>query len=375
MPGMPVAHSCAHEEHDMTRRGTDQRREPEPPAFSPRHPSGHAQEARALLARAREHERRGAVAESSVAFDMAVALVDGAPTSPLHADLHRWHGQLLFDVGATSEAESFFRRSLEMAQFIRYAMGIARAQAALARVVQRRGDLAAARRQFDDASLNAVATGDHALFALIEQHLGTLSMVSGDTEDAAQRFRLSVRALRESGDDAALCWALDNVGQLHLQRGRIPEAWAAVSEGLAIAERLDSAALQQQLSATAADVSFAAGNMAECDSASARALTIASRRGDRVGRALALRLRARLTAHRDATDEAVASLESARALAAQSEDLLLAARVLVELGDVVAARGDTARARTAWEQARAAYVRLGMPPESVAIGQRLSSSP
>ena len=357
----------------MTQRGTGHRRESgSSPSFSLRRPSGHAQEARALVARAREHERRGAVAEASVAFDMAVAVVDGAPASPLHADLHRWHGTLLFDIGSTSEADALFRRSLETSQFIRYGMGIARAQAALARVAQRRGDLAAARRQYDDASLNAVASGDHGLFACVEQYLGTLSLIAGDMEDAAHRFRLSLRALRESGDEGKVAWALDNLAQLHLLRGRQPDAAEAIREGMHIAERLASAPLRQWLSATTAQVALAAGNIAESEAANARALSIASGRGDRVGRAIALRLQARLQAQRQAIDEAIGSLESARALAAQGADLLLAARVLVDLGDVVAARGDAARARTAWEQARAAYVRLGMPPESLALGRRLS---
>jgi hypothetical protein len=52
----------------------------------------------------------------------------------------------------------------------------------------------------------------------------------------------------------------------------------------------------------------------------------------------------------------------------------LGARVLTEFGDAVAARGEMARARTAWEQARAAYARLGMPPESMAVTRRLSPS-
>lgn len=303
---------------------------------------------------------------------MALGLIEGAPTSPLHADLHRWHGSLLFDVGSTSEAEALFRRSLETAQFVRYAIGIARAQAALARVAHRRADLAAARRQYDDASLNAVASGDHSLFARVELDLGMLSALMGDVDDAMQRFRLSMRALHEAGDDAGVAWALDNVAQLRLQRGRLDEARAAVSEGLAVAERVGDALLEQRLSATAAEVALASGDTDGSDAANERALSIASSRGDRIGRAQGLRIRARIEARRGATERAVPSLESARALAAQSEDLLLGARVLVEYGDALAARGDATRARTAWEQARAAYARLGMPPESNTLGRRLS---
>ncbi|HEX6809188.1 MAG TPA: tetratricopeptide repeat protein [Gemmatimonadaceae bacterium] len=341
-------------------------------AFAATRPGSHAQEARELVARAREHQHRGSVAEACVAFEMALALIDGAPTSPLHTDLHRWHGALLFDIGSTSEAEALFRRSLETAQFIRYAIGIARAQASLARVAHRRGDLAAARRQYDDASLNAVASGDHALFARIELDLGALSVLLGDVEDATQRFRLSMRALGEAGDDAGVAWALDNLAQLRVQRGRLDEARGAVAEGLAIAEQLGDALLQQRLWATAAEIAFAAADTDECAAASGRALSLASTRGDRLGRAQGLRFRARVEARRGATEQAVASLDSARALAAQSEDLLMGARVLVEYGDVLASRGQTTRARTAWEQARAAYARLGMPPEAIAVGRRLS---
>lgn len=358
----------------MTSRETHQRREAQSHGYPATRPGTHAQEARELVARAREHQRRGSVAEASVAFEMALALIDGAPTSPLHADLHRWHAVLLFDTGSTSESEAIFRRSLETAQFIRYSIGIARAQAALARVAQRRGDFAAARRQYDDASLNAVASGDHALFARVEQDIGALSSVMGDIEDATQRFRLSMRALSEAGDDLGVAWALDNIAQLRIHRGRLDEARGAIAEALAISDRLSDAFLKQRLSTTAAEIAFAAGDLDESDAASARALSIASSRGDRLGRAQALRVRSRIEARRGATEQAVKSLDAARALAAQSEDLLLGARVLTEFGDAVAARGEMARARTAWEQARAAYARLGMPPESMAVTRRLSPS-
>lgn len=357
----------------MTSRDTHLRRDARPPhGYPASRPGTHAQEARELVTRARDHQRRGSVAEAAVAFEMALALIDGAPTSPLQADLHRWHGALLFDTGSTGEAEALFRRSLETAQFIRYSIGIARAQAALARVAHRRGDFAAARRQYDDASLNAVASGDHALFARVEQDIGTLSTVMGDVEDATQRFRLSMRALSEAGDDVGVAWALDNIAHLRVQRGRLDEARGAIAEALAIADRLSDAFLKQRLSATSAEIAFAAGDADESDAACGRALSIASTRGDRLGRAQALRLRARIEGRRGATDQAIKSLDAARALAAQSEDLLLGARVLAEFGDALAARGEMERARTAWEQARAAYARLGMPPESMAVTRRLS---
>jgi len=340
---------------------------------SPRRPGGFAQEAQELVSRARAYERQGAVREAGVAYDMAIAIADGAPIAPLHADLHRWKGTLRFDVGATGEAEALFRRSLEIAQHIRYSGGVGRAQTCLALVHQRRGDLAAARRLLDDASLRAVTDGDQRLFARIEEHLGTLSSSTGDVEDAAHRFRQSLRAFRDAGDEQSLAWALDNVARLHAQRRRHAEAAEALEEGRTLAQRHGNVFLEGMLETTRAEVLLDTGRASEAEGACDRALLIARRRGDRVRMAIALRLRARLQRLHGELVEAGQSLEEARELAQQSEEALVSARVLRDLGELAAQRGDLPGARTAFERSLATYARLGMPPEAVEVGRRLDS--
>lgn len=334
-------------------------------------PASFAHEARELVERARAFERRGAVREATVAYDMAIAIAEDAPTAPLHADLLRWKGALLFDVGETTAAASIVQRALEHAQSIRYASGTARAQTLLARIHQRRGELVAARRAYDDASVGAVAAGDQLLFACIEQCLGMLAAARGDLDDAVQRVRLSARAIRDSGNERALAWALTNAARLSVQRRRYDDAETAVTEGLALASRLGDVALEGPLQALRAEVLLATGRASESDVSVERALAIADVRSDRLGRSAALRLRAVREALDGAASAAAETLADAIALADAAEDRLFAARLLVELGDLWSRRNDAHRARSAWTRARDAYARLEMPWESSALQERL----
>src|SRR5690242_20807305 len=89
------------------------------------------QDTRLLVARAREFERRGAAAEALVAYDMAASLISGLPPGAFHADLYRWKGTLLRDLGETSQAACLLKRSLDVAHYVLYADGVAQAQHAL----------------------------------------------------------------------------------------------------------------------------------------------------------------------------------------------------------------------------------------------------
>ena len=67
------------------------------------------------------------------------------------ADLYRWKGSLLRDLGETARADALFRRSLEISHYVLYATGVAHAQNCLATLHQRRGDMCTARQLYGDA--------------------------------------------------------------------------------------------------------------------------------------------------------------------------------------------------------------------------------
>jgi tetratricopeptide (TPR) repeat protein len=122
-----------------------------------------------------------------------------------------------------------------------------------------------------------------------------------------------------------------------------------------------------------AELMIASGRLPEAERECEQLLAIARRRGDRLRRAQALRLYGMIAEQRAELSDAADKLEEARQLAAQGEDARLAAQVLCELGEVSRRRGEIERARTAWQQALAAFQRLGAASDAGDVQRRLSA--
>jgi tetratricopeptide (TPR) repeat protein len=239
------------------------------------------QDTRLLIARAREYERRGAATEALVAYDMAAALIVGLPPGAFHSDLYRWKGALLFDLGATPEAASLLERSLEVAHYVLYADGVAQAQNALAGIYLRRGDAATARQLYADASLNAAAGSDQRLYAIIEQNLGVLAEIQGDSEGARVRYHMSLRALRATGDDEGVSWALRRIALAHLETGRLTEAAQAFDQASELAEARGDRITEVRIALGRSLLQLAAGDVDDAERLHSRAATITEARQER----------------------------------------------------------------------------------------------
>jgi tetratricopeptide (TPR) repeat protein len=93
----------------------------------------------------------------------------------------------------------------------------------------------------------------------------------------------------------------------------------------------------------------------ECD----EALSLSTRRGDRLRRAESLKLRARIERVRRDYDAVIGSLAEASALAREVEDHILEAELLCELGEVWQLRGDSAIADAVLTEAVDTFTRAG----------------
>jgi tetratricopeptide (TPR) repeat protein len=334
----------------------------------------YVQDTRLLVARAREFERRGAAEEALVAYDMAAALVAGLPPGAFHADLYRWKGTLLRDLGETASAACLLKRSLDIAHYVHYADGVAHAQHALASVHLRRGDVATARQLYGDASSNAEAASDQRLYALVEQSLGAIAEIQGDLEGARIRYHMSLRTLRATGDDEGMSWALHRIGLLHIETGRLGEAAQAFEQAGELAAARGDRLMEARLTLARAALQLAAGTLDEADNEHARAMTMTERRHERPLRTEALLIGARVRAARGKLEQAVSALEEARVLAERSDDVVALARVLAELGDVCVESGAPLRARESWLGALTGYTKLGATREVERLQQRLSAA-
>jgi tetratricopeptide (TPR) repeat protein len=160
---------------------------------------GFADDARDLVTRAQEYERRGAGVEAGVAYDMALALVDGAPAGPFHADLFRWKGTLLQELGDAIGAEALYRRSLEVSQYIQYARGVAHAQTRLGMMLMHRRDWEQAAELLEEARIHAAEGQDAPLLVEVLRTLGTSWLERRDPDRARVVWREALGICRTIG--------------------------------------------------------------------------------------------------------------------------------------------------------------------------------
>jgi tetratricopeptide (TPR) repeat protein len=333
----------------------------------------YVQDTRLLVARAREFERRGAAAEALVAYDMAASLIAGLPPGAFHADLYRWKGTLLHDIGETAKAACLLKRSLDIAHYVLYAAGVAHAQNALGSVHLRRGDIAAARQLYGDASLNAAAASDQRLYALIEQSLGAIAEIQGDVEGARIRYHMSLRSLRATGDDEGMGWALYRIALLHIANGRNAEATQTLEQAEELAVARGDRFMEARLALGRTALRLAAGDLEGAGEEHARAMTMTERRHERPLRAEALLIGARLLRARGELDDAACALEEARKLAGSCDDVLALARIQTELGEVLLELNEHQRAAELWEDALATFTVLGAARQAGELQQRLAA--
>jgi tetratricopeptide (TPR) repeat protein len=330
------------------------------------------QDTRLLVARARELERRGATDEALVAYDMAAALIAGLPPGAFHADLYRWKGTLLRDLGETAKADCLLKRSLAVAQYVVYADGVAHGQNALAAVYLRRGDVATARQLYGDASTNAAAAGDQRLYALIEQSLGAIAEIQGDLEGARIRYHMSLRTLRATGDDEGVSWALHRIALAHIQGGRNAEAAQALAQAEEFASARGDRLTEARIALARSLLHLREQRLDDAEREHARASAITERRHERPLRAETLFVGAGLGRARGDLRQAASLLREAAALAALSEDVVTRARTLAELGGVYLESGERESAIEAWHDALAGFTKVGAEREMEMLRLRLS---
>jgi tetratricopeptide (TPR) repeat protein len=330
-------------------------------------------EVQRIADRAQRLEREGSAREALSAYDLAVTLLEAHRPSAQLADILRWKGTLLRELGNPSAAEPVYTRSLAISRSLPYAGGIANALNCLAIVAQRRGDVKQARRLYAEAALNAVHAGERRLFGMIEQNLGALAMVQGADKDALARFRLSLRGFRDAGDEEGACWVLCNVGRLNMLAGDLDEAERASQEALALAKRLGDLPLTEAVELSRVEILLARGLVADAERVCRHGVAMAEHRGDRAHHAESLRLLALVGRERGELESATRSLDEARTMARESEDALLCAEVERDAGELWLRRGEPAAARLAWEQALTRFRALGAARQVVDVERRLSA--
>jgi tetratricopeptide (TPR) repeat protein len=291
-------------------------------------------------------------------YEEARSLLAEVEPTPLYANLLRWSGSVLRDLGRVEEADKLYADSFSVADRTGAVAAKASALNCRAVIAQRRGELDEATTLYRRAARHAVEGGEIRLSGMIEQNLGVLANIRGDLDGALVRYRAALRAFQEVSDDEAVSWVLNNMGMLLNDLGLPLRAEKSFLQGLDIAKTRRDRPMEGVLRANYAESLIALKRWDESAAQLDSALAIA-RAGDdlaRVGEAL--KFRGILERERGELESASSLLDAALAIGEDVSDPLLVAECRRERGELRRRKGMANEALDDWEVARRGFREL-----------------
>jgi tetratricopeptide (TPR) repeat protein len=332
-------------------------------------------DARRLVERAREAERRGDTPRSLGLYDDAIEVLDREHDLALLADALRWKGTLHREQGETEAAYRCYTQSLIHAEKCGAISCKAHGFNCLAIIAQRRGNLVESEKLYTQAADLAGKAGDTRLLGMIEQNRGVLFNMRGNFVAAEARYSNSLGAFERAKDDEAVSWVLNNIGMLYTKLGHYQRAIETFERGLTIAKSREDSLVESILTLNLAQVWVAIGKLDDAERACASSLQGAQTRGDHLTIAEALKCRARIERERGALHESIATLRIGIFEAEGLEDRLLQAEMMREFGQTSRALGNSMDARLAWQEAAESFEDVGAQHEAAEINALLASLP
>lgn len=359
---------------DRTERGSHEPKRRTPPTDIPVR-GADTEVARQLIEKARMAEQHERPAQALGLYDDALAALGPDCLDPFFADVLRWKGTLLRERGETEAAHRCYARSLEKAKQSGGLGQEAHALNCLGTIAQRRGDSKETEKLYASASLLAEQAGDARLLGMIEQNRGVLANTRGDFAGAAAFYSRSLGAFEMASDPEPMSWVLNNLGILHTRTKNFPEARAHLERGLAIAINRQDAVVENVITLNLAEVWVGLGRLDVADELCAEAFEQAQRRVDHLTVAGALKVRATIERQRGALDKSIATLRIALYEVEGTEDRLLHAELLRELGEISHALGNAGVAKSAWREAVHAFEGVGANHDIAELKAELRALP
>lgn len=188
-----------------------------------------------VLTKARAAEVGGNWDEALSMYETALAecrALGGAPV----AELFRKIGLVHYYRGDFDKAATLFRQSKEVAADAGLIDQLAAVQNCLGIVHQALGQLELAETFYLEAQVLAEQAGNKHLAVMIDQNLGTISSIRGDTSAALDRFQSALIRYRALNDDIGAARALNNIAMAHVDLKQFSLAEEAFNNALMAAE-------------------------------------------------------------------------------------------------------------------------------------------
>ena len=144
----------------------------------------------------------------------------------------RWLGRAHLENGNRSAAMEVLQAAVAAAEQAQRPRAIAQALNVVAIAEQLAGNLDSATQVYAAARARAEQTEDRTLLAIIDQNLGTVANIRGDTPSALSSFRLSLVAYQLLGLRNREGQVLNNMGLAYMDLGELPAAESAYAEAV-----------------------------------------------------------------------------------------------------------------------------------------------
>ena len=281
-----------------------------------------------LIAEGQAAERASHASAAREAYEQALASLQPSE-GHLAAELFRAVGRTFFEDGDVAAAEDCLNLALTVALAHGDLPQIAHGYNSLAVTAFNRGETREAKPAFQQARAIAEEVGNRELMAMIDQNLGAIAALRGESEVALEAYRKSLDSYRALGLEGRTGPLLCNVGRLETELGRPEEARATLEQALAACAAAGDTHHQTLATINQAAAAMAAGALGEAEVFCA---TAKSQIDDAPRWKPLLYKQMGVLAHRKGDSKrAVEHLLWARELATAREDVVLQGEVAAEL--------------------------------------------
>ncbi len=187
----------------------------------------------ALVSEARTAEREARRDVARRRYEAALLRLAGTSHTSVASDLIRWIGRTYLESGDLDVALDCLEAAQAVASAAGNAGGEAHAVNSKGIVHFQRGQLDAAEELYGQALTRAYEAGDLRLAAMIQQNLGNVSNVRGESGLALGRYRAALDGYRVLGLPEYVGPLLNNLGRVHIDLGQWTEAEALLLQASA----------------------------------------------------------------------------------------------------------------------------------------------
>ena len=301
---------------------------------------------------------RGDLGEAETQYRRSLNLSERLGDQAQMAVVYRNLANLAADRGELREAETEYGHSLRIDQRLGNQAGMAAAYQNLGVLAAERGDLTEAEAQYRRSLDIDERLGNQANMATAYRNLGTLARARGDLTEAETQYRRSLDINELLGNQAGMAATYRSLGILAHNRGDLTEAEAQYRRSLDISERLGNqagmAATYRSLGVLANDC----GDLPEAETQHRRSLDISERLGNHAEIAVGYQNLGILAHNRGDLTEAETQCRRSLDISERLGNQAGVAASISQLGFVAADRGEIEQAIAL--HGRALVIRAGM---------------